>query len=979
MVDLTDPARPLPKWMPSPATHGSTDRSTWFRAGFRAASSLVVDREFAARVSVETLAGETVPAAVTFSGADFQVASTRELERGTSLRLSIPATLSVDFEFVRSDEPMVLEYSTGRAVSSVPIRLSSSGTSLVGDEVVLAARAEGVAGRWSFDFGDGSAPTRFTGDPVAFHVFDEPGIHRVTVRFEHDGRVDEAVLDQAVVRPETPDAPTKASTVIYDPERRRVWCVNPDNNTVSCVDHVAGRLLVEVPVGVEPRSVALAADRSLWVTNEESWSITILDADSGEVTETLELPFACRPFGVAHSSDGTTYVTTLGTREILRYDTATHELIGRIEAGGPLRGLAVSGDGSRILATRFISPAENGEVIVASPGSFDGSEPALAHSLVEDPGPDTLFSGRGVPNHVTDVAITPDGRRAWIPSKKDNTSRGLWRDGQPLNFFNTVRPMSAVVDVATGREVLEDRIDYGARDFPVAVAFSPRGAYAFVAMRGSKTVEVVDTESATRLFSIEETGIAPIGVCVDPDQQLLVVHNFLTRDLATYDIAPLLDGRSWDLPLVSRVRSVTVEILRGIVLPGKQIFHTAADPRMSRLGHMSCASCHFDSGSDGRIWDFTDRGEGLRNTISLMGRQGTGQGLVHWSANFNEIQDFEQDIRFGQGGTGFLSDSLFAASADALGYDKNQLGFETDAINGYVSTFDKFPPSPYRNQDGSMTAAGQRGRQVFERLECWQCHGGRTFTDFQFGTVHDIGTIQPHSGSRIGDHLRGIDTPTLRGIWETAPYFHDGSAATLMDVLEREGLKGSHGETAGLSQQEKQDLVAYLLQIDGLERPARNAVHQPDAIVAFESLVQRAGIEDSFVLTAHDWPVERPQVAPGVRVRADSAEVFTEVPEGLRYAYRMKSAAADADESAGTESPLVELTLRHDATITIGLDARASSVPSWLGEWSELEARIATDLTTYRLFEKRFEAGAELSLGANPQKGLATYLVLIQR
>ena len=59
---------------------------------------------------------------------------------------------------------------------------------------------------------------------------------------------------------------------------------------------------------------------------------------------------------------------------------------------------------------------------------------------------------------------------------------------------------------------------------------------------------------------------------------------------------------------------------------------------------------------DGRTWDFTQFGEGLRNTVDLRGRGGMAHGPVHWSANFDEIQDFENDIVHGFGGTGLAAD-----------------------------------------------------------------------------------------------------------------------------------------------------------------------------------------------------------------------------------------------------------------------------------------------------------------------------------
>ncbi len=79
-------------------------------------------------------------------------------------------------------------------------------------------------------------------------------------------------------------------------------------------------------------------------------------------------------------------------------------------------------------------------------------------------------------------------------------------------------------------------------------------------------------------------------------------------------------------------------------MQGKQFFYDAQDTRLALHGYISCASCHNDGGQDGRVWDLTGFGEGLSNTTSLRGRAGA-QGFLHWSNNFDEVQDFEGQIR----------------------------------------------------------------------------------------------------------------------------------------------------------------------------------------------------------------------------------------------------------------------------------------------------------------------------------------------
>jgi cytochrome c peroxidase len=147
-------------------------------------------------------------------------------------------------------------------------------------------------------------------------------------------------------------------------------------------------------------------------------------------------------------------------------------------------------------------------------------------------------------------------------------------------------------------------------------------------------------------------------------------------------------------------------------------------------------------------------------------------------------------------------------------------------------------PSPYRNADGTLTDNGKAGKAIFDRddVGCARCHAGSGFSDSKLLSlpaaaaagplpagdfltpegflVHDVGTLKPSSGRRLNDSLPGLDTPTLKGIWEYGPYLHDGSAATLMDVITVANAGDKHGKTSQLAPREREQLVAYLMQID---------------------------------------------------------------------------------------------------------------------------------------------------------------------
>jgi cytochrome c peroxidase len=256
------------------------------------------------------------------------------------------------------------------------------------------------------------------------------------------------------------------------------------------------------------------------------------------------------------------------------------------------------------------------------------------------------------------------------------------------------------------------------------------------------------------------------------------------------------------------------------------VFHSSRDPRMSRTRYLSCASCHMDGEADGLTWDFTQRGEGLRSTIPLRGRGGAAHGPMHWSANFDEVQDFEHDIRAGQGGTGFLPDALFHVGTrdTTLGDPKAGLSPELDALAAYVASLERFGRSPHRRDgDAAWEASRARGEAIFRdaTVGCAGCHAGSRYTDSALapdGTpaLHDVGTLGAGSGSRLGGALIGLDTPTLRGLWSSAPYLHDGSAPTLRAVLRERNADDRHGVTSGLSDVQLGDLETFLTSLDDL-------------------------------------------------------------------------------------------------------------------------------------------------------------------
>jgi YVTN family beta-propeller protein len=656
-----------------------------------------------------------------------------------------------------------------------------------------AATTNAMNPRYKWDFGDGTPETAYSAVATATHTYTQPGRFFVTVTAIDDRNIEQRqTVMQTVYLASTANKPAASSNIaLQQPAtgNARLWVVNQDADTVSVFDSVTRAKLAEVAVGTAPRTLAVAPNGMVWVSNKQSATISVINAANFTISRTIALPRASMPFGVAMAPTGGFALVVLeGTGQVLKFDTATYAQLGTaLAVGTNPRHVSINAAGTTALVSRFVTPPLPGEATAVVTTTGVGGQvlrintgamtlagtTVLAHS--EDA--DAENQGRGIPNYLGAAVISPDGTQAFVPSKQDNVKRGALRDGLALNFQSTVRAISSRIDLTNNLEDLANRIDHDNASMAAAAAYDPRGNYLFVALETSRQVAVIDAYARNQLFRID-TGIAPQGLVVSADGNTLFVSNFMSRTVSVFDLNGLMTQGLANVPLLATLPAVAVEKLAANVLLGKQFFYDATDPRLARDRYMSCASCHNDGGSDGRVWDLTSQGEGLRNTVQLRGRAGMGQGLLHWSGNFNEVQDFEAQIRTLAGGTGLMSDALYNTGTrnTPLGLAKAGVSADLDALAAYVTSLNQFDLSPNRNADGSLTTSGVAGSAVFT-TSCASCHSGASFTD---SVARNIGTIkQPGSGTRLGAALTAIDTPTLRDVWATAPYLHDGSAATV--------------------------------------------------------------------------------------------------------------------------------------------------------------------------------------------------------
>ena len=525
-------------------------------------------------------------------------------------------------------------------------------------------------------------------------------------------------------------------------------------------------------------TIVLSVDEgTLYVANPDSGSVSAVDIGAGVLR--WEAPVGQGPSALSLDPSGErVYVAVTGSDSVVAIDALSGTRLAEVVVDWRPAGVVVSPDGSRL----FVASA--GEGLVTSYGL-----PDLAFHGAVEVGPDphglamtadgaTLYvthlrSGdltvvdvaEGTVQAVVDtgpennasrqVVLHPDGDRAYLP-----LSRSRVESGRPT-FENTLMPRVVSVDLGARRPVFRELLGLDTIDRPVglpsAAAFSPDGRLLYVANAASDDLSVIDLEAGIGVGHVN-VGSNPRGIAVSADGRTAWVHNALSDDVSVVDLSTLEE--------TARV-TVTDNPLPEDVLAGKVLFHSSARPEMARDGWISCAGCHLDGGHDGRTWVLVD---GPRNTTPIRGLGSTFP--FHWSGDRVDVFDFQKTVRDVQFGTG--------------------LSEEENALLAAFLAHGEVPASPY-----PVDAAAKRGEQVFAESGCATCHADGAFTD---GLTHDVGT-----GGAVGEQ-RGpeFDTPTLLGLYDTAPYLHDGRAPTLRSVFA--GGDGPHAVSEGAID----DLVSYL-------------------------------------------------------------------------------------------------------------------------------------------------------------------------
>lgn len=551
-------------------------------------------------------------------------------------------------------------------------------------------------------------------------------------------------------------------------------CSNRDNGSVSIVDLATQKTVREIPVGKHPEGVSfLGSTHKLAVAVHDEDVVLFLNADEGQ--ELGRTTVFDEPYGIVSTRDGSrVYVTLSYPGQLIEIDTTTHQTLRQWEAGKFAKGLAIAPDESRLYVSEYYTGVIR---------SFDRATGKAVEEWVGSP----------QDNLARQLVVHPTRPKVYLPHQR---SKNTIAHGSGSIFpYVSIADIDSKADTRRKRVQMDSFTSVYVVANPWEVAVSPDGQTLYAIFGGTDDMFVSaildDNYREIAHRRTVQVGSNPRAVRVSPDGELLFVYNALDFNVVQYstrDLQPVTTISVCQCPLDEET------------LLGKKLFYSAKQPMADRRW-ISCSSCHPDGEQDGRVWQ---QPEGLRDTQALFGLAWTHP--LHWSADRDEVQDFEHTIRGPlMQGRGLARGAIH----ESLNSPNQGLSEALDALAVYTNSHG-VTLSPYARN--GLSDAAQRGKKLFfsEETGCAKCHSGPLYSDSQPGKdrkLHDVGTGHDDPSEKMEPRY---DTPTLIGVYRTAPYLHHGKAATLEEVLTTRNPKDQHGKTSHLSREQISDLVEFL-------------------------------------------------------------------------------------------------------------------------------------------------------------------------
>ncbi len=582
----------------------------------------------------------------------------------------------------------------------------------------------------------------------------------------------------------------------------RLYVLGQESNQLFVLDPEAGSIVTKIEVGNKPHTVALSKNgRTAYVSNQWADNIYLIDLEESRITDTLV--GGSGPAGMVITPDGKQlYCVNSYSNNISIFDLETHKERRRLKAGNNPVSAAITPDGSEIyVSSRRSIPVDH----MTSPIT----EMTVAGTKQERITARKRWKDAYI---MENVEITPSG---------DMVLSTLIR---PKNLIPAVQiergwMMTHGIGIIERKEngriiqlLLDEPNAYYSDPFDIVI--SPDGKRAYVSHSAVNMITVIDLDEIRALLeeSTDEqlqtyanhlgissryvigripTGANPKGMVLSPDGKQLYVAERLDDQIGVINTGSLRKERTIDLEGPKR---------RTVARHGRQVLHNAGHTFQNQY---ACYTCHPDVHEDGLVYNMagTDMGRNLANVQTL--RDIGDIPPYKWNGKNQTI--YKQDgMRF----------STILTRTEAFSHK------ELDALVAFIEIGNPNPPNLRFNPNGELTAAQQRGKEVFYRdfdnygneipvdNRCYTCHPPPYFTNLQ---MTDVGTLAD------SDDPMKFDVPQLNNVYESAPYLHDGKAPTLEEIWTMFNDKDEHGVANDMLKNELNDLVEYLKSIGDAE------------------------------------------------------------------------------------------------------------------------------------------------------------------
>jgi YVTN family beta-propeller protein len=577
--------------------------------------------------------------------------------------------------------------------------------------------------------------------------------------------------------------------MLFSPDGLRLYVLCQESAQVRVLDAKSYETVKNISVGAVPRGFSLSAkgDR-LFVANSWDDTLSVIDTRTLDIAATW--PVGAEPSSVVEDREGKhLFVASRISNDVAVLDAQTGAEEKRLAAGRGASYITASPDGSRLYVTHVYPNTTPHRTAPASEITVIDAARAVVVDRIALP----------YIAHGFHVAFSADGRLGVAATLHPKNLVPLAHLEHGGAFADSLTLFGA--DVGKPVEVPLDELErYAVRPFGIAI--TPDKSRMFITCGGSEMVTVVDVPRLIRYARVHPgpnaqdlsasanyvvgripVGHDPRGVTLTRDGSKLLVANRLEDTISVIDTKT---DRVVSTITVSGPKNLSV------LRHGEQTFYTS---HYSFQGQIGCANCHIDSTFDGLTWDLEPDG---------FGRDVVDNRPIEAVKN---TEPFKWN-----GGNPNLPTECGPRTEKYFWRAENYDDLTLADLVVYIRSLPA-RPNRWRAPHGELTGAQERGRALFvrdkdkfgnaipETNRCVFCHSGPQGTNQK---SFDVGT------RKSTDNTGMLDTPQLTNIAITAPYLHDGSAATLEQFWTVFNLQDKHGRTNDLTKDELNDLIEYL-------------------------------------------------------------------------------------------------------------------------------------------------------------------------